>query len=51
MAVLLDLQIMHELQKNLLLDGLEEVRLIKDKRTGMNQLFQLFLLILPLTCD
>jgi hypothetical protein len=34
-AFLSDLQILNELQHSLRLEGLEEVRLIKDKRTGM----------------
>ncbi len=36
MAFLWDLQILNELQHTLRLEGLEEIRLIKDKRTGMN---------------
>jgi RNA-binding protein 5/10 len=35
MAILWDLQILNELQHSLRLESLEEVRLIKDKRTGM----------------
>jgi hypothetical protein len=29
------LQVLNELQQNMMVEGLEEVRLIKDKRTGM----------------
>ncbi|KAK0112262.1 hypothetical protein ONS96_001511 [Cadophora gregata f. sp. sojae] len=39
MAFLSDLQILKELQHTLRLDGLEEVRLIKDKRTGQSKGF------------
>ncbi|KAK2629714.1 hypothetical protein QTJ16_000534 [Diplocarpon rosae] len=39
MAVFADLQILNELQHNLRLEGLEEVRLIKDKRTGQSKGF------------
>ncbi|CZR58454.1 related to RNA binding motif protein [Phialocephala subalpina] len=38
-AVLSDLQILNELQHGLRLEGLEEVRLIKDKRTGQSRGF------------
>ena len=31
----LDLQILNELEHSLRVEGLEEIRLIKDKRTGM----------------
>ncbi|PVH74064.1 hypothetical protein DL98DRAFT_40706 [Cadophora sp. DSE1049] len=39
MAFLSDLQILKELQHTLRLEGLEEVRLIKDKRTGQSKGF------------
>lgn len=39
MAFLWDLQILNELQHSLRLEGLEEVRLIKDKRTGQSRGF------------
>lgn len=42
MAFLLDLQILNELQHSLRLEGLEEIRLIKDKRTGTNYIIGQF---------
>ena len=42
MAFLWDLKILNELQHSLRLEGLEEIRLIKDKRTGMDYIVSQF---------